>query len=127
LSSKKPPAQGSAAASVRVSDALFAHIRSIHAEVKGEYGWPTMWRELQARGVLVGKEWVRQTMKLHGTQTRGKRKFVVTTARFFAETKRSTALSGNSTKPRQLGLAPLRDDTQRALNNPTTAPPWPPI
>jgi putative transposase len=51
---KKPPAHGSAAASVRVSDvSLLAHIRSIHAEVKGEYGWPKMWCELQARGIQV--------------------------------------------------------------------------
>jgi putative transposase len=40
----------------RVSDdALLAHIKAIHAQVKGEYGWPRMWKELLARGVRVGK------------------------------------------------------------------------
>ncbi len=28
------------------NDALLAHIKAIHAEVKGEYGWPRMWKEL---------------------------------------------------------------------------------
>lgn len=31
----------------------------IHAEVKGEYGWPRVWKELLARGIRVGKELVR--------------------------------------------------------------------
>lgn len=60
------------------SEALLAHIRAIHAEVKQEYGWPKMWKELVARGVRVGKERVRRMMKAHGINARGKRKFVVT-------------------------------------------------
>ena len=36
-------------------EALLAHIRAIHAEVKGEYGWPRMHKELLARGIRVGK------------------------------------------------------------------------
>jgi hypothetical protein len=41
----------------RVSDdALLAHIKAIHTQVKGEYGWPRMWKELLTRGVRVGKE-----------------------------------------------------------------------
>jgi putative transposase len=64
----------------RIGDeALLAHIRAIHAEVKGEYGWPRMWKELLGRGVRVGKERVQRTMKIHGIKARGKRKFVVTT------------------------------------------------
>ncbi len=64
----------------RINDVtLLVHIRVIHAEVKGEYGWPRMWRELQDRDVPVGKERVRRLMKLHGIQARGKKKFVVTT------------------------------------------------
>lgn len=48
----------------RVTDmALSAHIRAIHAETRGAYGWPRVWRELQSRGVQVGKERVRKTMK----------------------------------------------------------------
>jgi putative transposase len=41
----------------RISDeALLVHIKAIHAEVKQEYGWPKMWKELFARGIRVGKE-----------------------------------------------------------------------
>ena len=41
---------------------LLANIRVIHAEVKGEYGWPRMWKELLGRGIRVGKQPVQQTM-----------------------------------------------------------------
>ena len=61
------------------NEALLAHIRAIHAEVKQEYGWPRMWKELVARGFRVGKERVRRLMKQHGIRARGKRKFVATT------------------------------------------------
>lgn len=64
----------------RLSDeALLAHMRAIHAEVKGEYGWPRMHKELLARGVRVGKERVRHLMQQHGLRARRKRRFVVTT------------------------------------------------
>ena len=64
----------------RISDeALLVHIRAIHAEVKQEYGWPKMWKELVARGMRVGKERVRKLMQRHGIKARGKKKFVVTT------------------------------------------------
>ncbi|AOK16759.1 integrase [Burkholderia cepacia] len=64
----------------RVSDdALLAHIKAIHAEVKGEYGWPRMWKELVARGVRVGKERVRKLMVQHGVRARHKRKYIATT------------------------------------------------
>jgi putative transposase len=64
----------------RVSnEALLAHIRAIHAEVKGEYGWPKMWKELLVRGIRVGKDRVQKTMQRHGIKARSKRKFVVTT------------------------------------------------
>lgn len=56
-----------------------AYIRSIHAEVKGEYGWPRMQKELQARGIRIGKERVRKLMQQHGIQAASRRKFVVTT------------------------------------------------
>jgi len=58
---------------------LLANIRAIHAEVKGEYGWPRMWKELLGRGIRVGKLRVQQAMQTHGIKARGKRKFVVTT------------------------------------------------
>ena len=38
------------------------HIRAIHAEVKGEYGWPRIHKELQARGLRIGKVRVRKLM-----------------------------------------------------------------
>ena len=67
-------------ANKRISnEALLAHIRAIHVEVKQEYGWPKMWKELVARDIRVGKERVRRMMQEHGIKARGKRKFVVTT------------------------------------------------
>ena len=45
----------------RISDeALLVHTKAIHAEVKEEYGWPRMCKELLARGIRVGKELVRK-------------------------------------------------------------------
>ena len=37
-------------------DALLVHIKAIHAETHGGYGWPRTWKELLARGIRVGKE-----------------------------------------------------------------------
>jgi putative transposase len=59
--------------------ALLAHIRGIHAEVRGCYGWPRMWRELSARGIRVGKARVQKLMQVHGIRAKGKRRFRVTT------------------------------------------------
>lgn len=64
----------------RVSnDALLAHIKAIHAQVKGEYGWPRIWKQLLANGIRVGKERVRKLMVLHGIRAKTKRKFKATT------------------------------------------------
>ena len=72
--------QPSRPGSGRLSDeALLAHMRAIHAEVRQEYGWPRMTKELCARGHRVGKERVRRLMQQHGITARGRRKFVVTT------------------------------------------------
>ena len=74
------PQDGRGGPAGRYSDeALLAHIRAIHAEVKGEYGWPRMHKELLARGIRVGKDRVRKLMKQHGIRAKTKRKFVVTT------------------------------------------------
>lgn len=71
---------GKAGSNKRMSDErLLIEIRAIHAEVKREYGWPKMWKELVARGHRVGKERVRRLMQKHGIRARCKRKFVVTT------------------------------------------------
>ena len=61
------------------NERLVAHIRIIHAEVKHEYGWPRMWRELKARGFRVGKERVRHLMRQHGVRAKAKRRFKLTT------------------------------------------------
>ena len=67
-------------ASTRMSDErLLIEIRAIHTEVRQEYGWPKMSKELVARGHRVGKERVRRLMQKHGIRARCKRKFVVTT------------------------------------------------
>ncbi|GHT83198.1 hypothetical protein AGMMS49960_17520 [Betaproteobacteria bacterium] len=58
---------------------LLVQIKRIHAQVKGEYGWPRMWKELLKRGHCVGKERVRKQMALHGIQARHKRKYIATT------------------------------------------------
>lgn len=66
--------------SQRCSNELaLAHIRAIHAEVKGEYGWPRMYKELRAKELRIGKERVRKLMASHGIRAKTKRKFVVTT------------------------------------------------
>lgn len=74
--SKQPSGPGKRGMS---DDALLAHIKSIHAEVKGEYGWPRVWKELVARGIRVGKERVRKLMVQHGIRARTKRRFKATT------------------------------------------------
>lgn len=60
-------------------DALLVHIKAIHAEMRGGYGWPRTWKELLARGIRVGKERVQKLMQLHGIRAKGKRRFKVTT------------------------------------------------
>ncbi len=61
------------------NDALLVQIKAIHAQTRGGYGWPRIWKELLARGVRVGKDRVRKLMQLHGVRARGKRRFKVTT------------------------------------------------
>jgi hypothetical protein len=58
-------------------DALLVHIKAIHAETRGGYGWPRTWKELLARGLRVGNERVRKLMQLHGIRAKGKHPFVV--------------------------------------------------
>ena len=61
------------------NDALLSNIKVIHLEVKNEYGWPRMHKELLLRGVHVGKERVRKLMQQHGIRARHKRKWIATT------------------------------------------------
>ena len=51
----------------------------MHARSKGEHRWPRVYEALRQGGVKVGKERVRQLMKLHGITARTKRKFKATT------------------------------------------------
>ena len=50
-------------------EALLASHPPIHAEVKGEYGWPRMHKELLARGIRWQNR-VRKLMKQHGIRPR---------------------------------------------------------
>ncbi|ASW04334.1 IS3-like element ISBxe1 family transposase [Paraburkholderia aromaticivorans] len=61
------------------NDALLVHIKAVHAESKGEYGWPRVWKKLLAQGIRVSKDRVQQLMKLHGIRAKTKRRFKVTT------------------------------------------------
>ena len=61
------------------NDALLVHIRAAHAQSKGEYGWPRVWRELLACGVRVGKDRVQRLMQLHGIKARSRHKYKATT------------------------------------------------
>lgn len=61
------------------NERIVAQIRIIHAEVKREYGWPRMWRELKARGLRVGKERVQKLMRQHSIRAKAKRRFKLTT------------------------------------------------
>ena len=58
--------------------ALLVHIKAVFGEMKSAYGWPRIWRELQARGIRAEKERVRKLMQAHGLRARGKRKFKAT-------------------------------------------------
>ena len=60
-------------------DALLVHIKAVHAQSKGSYGWPRVWKELVARGIRVGKQRVQKLMQQHGIKARGKRRFKATT------------------------------------------------
>jgi putative transposase len=57
------------------NDTLLVHIKAVHAESKGEYGWPRVWKQLLAQGVRVSKDRVPQLMKLHGIRAKTKRRF----------------------------------------------------
>ncbi len=54
-------------------------IKVAHAGSKGEYGWPSIWKELLGKGARVGKDRIERLMKLHGIKARGKHRDVITT------------------------------------------------
>ena len=51
-------------------DALLAHIRAIHAEVKGEYGWPRMHKELAGPRHPGGQRPGSQAHQQHGIKAK---------------------------------------------------------
>lgn len=59
--------------------ALLVEIRAVHAEARGAYGWPRVWRQLKVGGVRVGKRRVQLAMQRNGIEGRGKRRFRVST------------------------------------------------
>ena len=58
---------------------MLALIRSIHVELKGDYGSPRMTRELRTRGFSASKERVERLMRDNGIRARHKRRYQVTT------------------------------------------------
>lgn len=60
-------------------EVLLVHIRAVHAEHRGAYGWPRLWRQLRAQGIRVGKRRVQRLMQQHGIRARGQRRFRITT------------------------------------------------
>ena len=102
-------------AACRLSDdALLVHIKAVHGESRGGYGWPRVWKELLARGIRVGKERVQKLMQLHGIRGKGKKRFKVTTDsnhtlpispnllnREFAVSVRDTVWAGDISVPQQ--------------------------
>ena len=75
-----PDPKSSSGTKRRLSDeVMLVHIKAAHAESKGEYGWPRIWKQLLATGVRVGKDRIWKLMQQHGIKARGKRRYVVTT------------------------------------------------
>jgi putative transposase len=67
------------------NDTLLVHIRTIHAQTHGDYGWTRTWKELLARGIRVGKERVQSLIQLHGIWAKGKRRYKVSVRRTHLE------------------------------------------
>jgi hypothetical protein len=58
---------------VRINnDALLAHLKTMHAQTRGEQGCPGIWRELHACGIRVVSQRVRKLMQLPGQCVAGK-------------------------------------------------------
>ena len=64
----------------RLSDAqLLTLIRAVHAETKGAYGSPRVYRELKARGIPVSRDRVARLMRNNDIRARHKRRYKATT------------------------------------------------
>jgi putative transposase len=60
-------------------EALAAHIREVHAEMKGRYGSPRLAVELNARGVTCCVNTVAKVMAAHGIRAKAAKRLVRTT------------------------------------------------
>jgi len=58
---------------------LLTLIRAIHAESKGAYGSPRIWREIKDRGLPASRERVARLMKENGIRAKHKRRYKATT------------------------------------------------
>lgn len=54
---------------------LAAHVRACYQEFRGRYGSPRLHRELQARGIRVGRHRVARLMRLHGLRSICRRRY----------------------------------------------------
>lgn len=64
----------------RLSDTqLLTLIRAVHAETKGAYGSPRVFRELKDRGIPVSRERVARLMRKNDIRARHKRRYKATT------------------------------------------------
>lgn len=64
---------------VQANDALDAHVAAIHAEHRCRYGRPRIVRELRERGLGVGHERVRQSLRRQGLRAVYRRPYRITT------------------------------------------------
>jgi len=88
----------------QTDEALLVHIRAVHAETRGAYGWPRLWRELGQRGVRVGKQRVQRLLQKHGIRARGRRHFRVATT----DSRHDLPIAPNRL---ERNFSPLRPDT----------------
>ncbi len=60
-------------------ETLLVHITAAHAQRRGSYGWPRIWRALRDQGVRVGKQQAQTLIQVHSIRGKGKKRFRVTT------------------------------------------------
>ena len=72
-------AKRSPAAAAARRETLVAHIRAVHAEMKGRYGSPRLAVELSERGIACCVNTVASVMRSHGIRAKAVKRFVRTT------------------------------------------------
>ncbi len=63
----------------REDQRLFTEIRRVHYESRQAYGSLKTWKVLNSRGIMCGKHRVARIRRLHGIETKRRRRFKVTT------------------------------------------------